>query len=247
MQRVLAHCAWMVAVTVAVGGLWLSTAQAGQLGPIDIYGNLGSVNVNTTSNTVGYLNNTQPNPQTNQYQAQGFSVGPQVGNSAWNIQKIDVGLGSSGSPSPVMQIYSNSAGAPGSVLASFTTGSAVSTKQVYSFTGSFVAQENTSYWVVLSNANSASLESYEWYSEDSFTQPSQKNASGVSYLGTKESNNLASWVDTLQSLSIALYAESTTTAVPEIDPSSFGSALALVAGSLGLLERRARRLLGLTA
>lgn len=33
------------------------------------------------------------------------------------------------------------------------------------------------------------------------------------------------------------------TPVPEIDPSSFGSALALLTGSLGLLERRARRLL----
>ena len=34
--------------------------------------------------------------------------------------------------------------------------------------------------------------------------------------------------------------------VPEIDPSSFGSALALLMGSLGLVERRARRALGLT-
>jgi hypothetical protein len=33
------------------------------------------------------------------------------------------------------------------------------------------------------------------------------------------------------------------TAVPEIDPTSFGSVLALLTGSLGLLERRARRLL----
>ena len=32
------------------------------------------------------------------------------------------------------------------------------------------------------------------------------------------------------------------TAVPEIDPTSFGSALALLTGSLGLLERRTRRL-----
>ena len=32
-----------------------------------------------------------------------------------------------------------------------------------------------------------------------------------------------------------------TTAVPEIDPSSFGSALTLLIGSLGLLERRTRR------
>ena len=243
MQRVLARCAWMVAVTVAVGGLWLSTAHADPIVPIDIYGNLGSVNTTTTSNTVGYLRVEQPN----QYQAQGFSVGPQLGNTAWNIEMIDVGLGASGAPSPVVQIYSNSAGAPGSALASFTAGSAVSAKQVYSFTGSFIAQQNTSYWVVLSNANSGSLESYEWYSNDAFSAPSTNNASGVSYLGTAESNNLASWASTLPSLSIALYATVAVAPVPEIDPSSFGSALALVAGSLGLLERRARRLLGLTA
>ena len=230
------RCAWTVAV--ALGGLTLSTAHAA---PLDVYGNLGAVNVTTTSNTVGYLNNTQ----TNQYQAQGFSVGPQVGNSAWNIQKIDVGLGASGSPSPVMQIYSDASGTPGSVLSSFTTSSTVSAKQVYSFTGSFIAQQNTSYWVVLSNANSASQEAYEWYLNDAFSTPTTNNASGISYLGTKESNNLAPWTDTISLLSIALFAD--VAAVPEIDPSSFGSALALLAGSLGLLERRARRLLGLMA
>jgi len=239
MRKTLARCAWTVAVVA--GGLMLSTAHAA---PVDIYGNLGSVNVNTTSNTAGYLKPSQQN----QYQAQGFSVGPQVGNSAWNIQQIDVGLGSTGSPFPVMQIYSDASGTPGSVLSSFTTSSTVSSKQVYSFTGSFVAQQNTSYWVVLSNANSAvSQQSYEWYLNDTGTTPSQNNASGVSYLGTKESDNGGTWNDTLSSLSIALYANATTPAVPEIDPSSFGSALALVAGSLGLLERRARRLLGLTA
>ncbi len=237
MRRTLMRCAWTVAV--ALGGLTLSTAHAA---PLDVYGNLGAVNVTTTSNTVGYLSLSQ----TNQYQAQGFSVGPQVGNSAWNIQKIDVGLGSSGSPSPVMQIYSNASGTPGSVLSSFTTSSTVSSKQVYSFTGSFVAQQNTSYWVVLSNANSASQESYEWYTNNTFSTPTTNLASGISYLGTKESNNLAPWTDAIPSLSIALYATSTP-AVPEIDPSSFGSVLALMAGSLGLLERRARRLLGLMA
>jgi hypothetical protein len=34
--------------------------------------------------------------------------------------------------------------------------------------------------------------------------------------------------------------------VPEIDPASFGSALALVVGALGILERRARKLLAAT-
>jgi hypothetical protein len=35
-----------------------------------------------------------------------------------------------------------------------------------------------------------------------------------------------------------------TAAVPEIDPASFGSALALVLGSLGMLERKRRRVIG---
>ena len=243
MRKTPARCAWMVAVTFAIGGLCLSAAHAEPVGPVDIYGNLGTVNTTTTSNTVGYLSVVQ----LNQFQAQGFSVGRQVGNSAWNIQQIDLGLGSTGTPSPVVQIFSDVSGAPGSALASFTTTSAIAAKQVYSFTGSFVAQQNTSYWVVLSNANSASLESYEWYTNDAFTQPTTNLASGVSYLGTKESNNGGTWDNTLPSLSIALYATATSTPVPEIDPNSFGSALALVAGSLGLLERRARRLLGLTA
>ncbi|MEN9666723.1 MAG: hypothetical protein RLZZ326_3086 [Planctomycetota bacterium] len=39
-------------------------------------------------------------------------------------------------------------------------------------------------------------------------------------------------------------AEPSPAPVPEIDPASFGSALALVVGALGILERRARKLLG---
>ena len=234
MNRTLVRHAWMVALTVAMGAVSFSPAHAVS---IDIYGNLGTVNTTSTSNTVGYLSNIQ----SNQFQAQGFSVG----GSAWNIESIDLGLGSSGSPFPVVRIFSNSAGSPGSALASFTSGAAVSSKAIYSFTGSFAALENTRYWVVLSNANSASQESYEWYSNDAFSTPSEQNASGLSYLGTKESNDGGAWSNTLPSLSISLRGSSTT--VPEIDPNSLGSVLALVAGSLGLLERRARRMLGLMA
>jgi hypothetical protein len=45
------------------------------------------------------------------------------------------------------------------------------------------------------------------------------------------------WTGTTMSLSVT-----GTAAVPEIDPASLGSALALVLGSLGMLERKARRL-----
>jgi len=47
------------------------------------------------------------------------------------------------------------------------------------------------------------------------------------------------WTATTMSLSVT-----GTSGVPEIDPASFGSALAVVLGSLGLLERKSRRLVG---
>ena len=210
-----------VALAVAAVVFAVTTAEAAPL--VDIYGNLGTVNASTTSNTVGYLSLSQPN----QFQAQGFTVGNQVGSSAWDIKEIQVGLGSSGSPSPVVAIYSNAGFDPDSLLATFSGTTPVSTKGLYTFTGSFTALQATSYWVVLANGNSASQESYEWYTNDAFTTPSQQNASNVNYLGTSENNNLANaWVPAIPSLSIRINAA---VAVPE--PPTY--ALAMVAGVLG--------------
>jgi hypothetical protein len=213
-----------VCLAIAAVVFTVATAEAAPL--VNIYGNLGTVNASTTSNTVGYLSPSQQN----EFQSQGFSVGNQLGSSAWDIQVIQVGLGSSGSPSPVVGIYSDFASlngpVPGNPLATFTGTSAVSSKGIYTFTGSFTALENTSYWVVLSNANSASQESYEWYSNDAFTQPTQQNASNVTYLGTKDRDGVSgTWNNTLPSLSIGINA----VAVPE--PPTY--ALAMVAGVLG--------------
>jgi hypothetical protein len=221
-----------VALAVAAVVFAVATAEAAPL--VNIYGNLGTVNASTTSNTVGYLSLAQQN----QFQSQGFSVGNQLGSSAWDIQVIQVGLGSSGSPSPVVGIYSDFASlngpVPGNPLATFVGTSAVSSKGIYTFTGSFTALENTSYWVVLANANSASQESYEWYSNDAFSQPTQQNASNVNYLGTTERNGFAgTWNSTLPSLSIGIKA----VAVPE--PPTY--ALAMVAGVLGAGAAARRR------
>jgi len=173
---------------------------------------------------VGYLNNAQQN----QFQSQGFSVG----STAYALSRIDLGLGSTGAPSPVVSIYSNSASNPGTSLATFTTTSTVASKQVYSFTGSYTLSANTNYWIVLSNTNSASQESYEWYTNDAFTDPSAKNTSGFTYLGTKEKDGVGgNWNTTISSLSINLAG----TAVPE--PSTY--ALGLIA--TGVLAAMARR------
>lgn len=224
-----------IALAVAAIVFAVTTADAAPTSPINIYGNLGTVNASTTSNTVGYLSLSQQN----QFQSQGFSVGNQFGSSAWDIQEIQVGLGSTGSPSPVVGIYSDFASingaVPGTLLATFTGTTPVSSKGIYTFTGSFTALENTSYWVVLSNANSASQESYEWYSNDAFTPPAQQNASNVTYLGTKERDGVAgTWNSTLPSLSIGVNAVA---AVPE--PPTY--ALAMVAGVLGAGAASRRR------
>ena len=222
-----------VCLAIAAVVFTVATAEAAPL--VNIYGNLGTVNASTTSNTVGYLSPSQQN----EFQSQGFSVGNPLGSSAWDIQVIQVGLGSSGNPSPVVGIYSDFASingpVPGNLLATFTGTSAVSSKAIYTFTGSFTALENTSYWVVLSNANSASQESYEWYSNDAFSQPTQQNASNVTYLGTKQRDGLSgTWNSTLPSLSIGIKAA---VAVPE--PPTY--ALAMVAGVLGAGAAARRR------
>ena len=67
--------------------------------------------------------------------------------------------------------------------------------------------------------------------------------SGLNFLGVGGvwTALLGSQTLTFSELSGLLSFQNSSAPVPEIDPTSFGSALTLLIGSLGLLERRARR------
>jgi len=192
------------------------------------YGNYGTITTSIFSATVGYVNGIQNNTLV----AQGFSID----STSWEIEEIECGLASSDSIAPGAKayLYSETSGAPGSQLAEFTlSGIPLSnSKQTISFTGSYTVQPSTNYWIVLGAENAVSNQgSFEWYLEDTGATPSERNASGMTYVGTKVQNfSGASWTDTLSGLSLRV----TASAVPE--PSTY--ALAMVAGVLGLTARR---------
>lgn len=212
-----------VAFAAAAVFLTVATTTANAAPLTYVYGNYGTIATSIFSATVGYVNGVQNNTLV----AQGFSVGA----TPWDIQQIDVGLASSGTGTtdPRVYLYSDNAGVPGSQLSEFTlSGSPVfNTKQTFFFTGTYTAQPSTNYWVLLKDSNASSQSSFEWYLEDTGATPSERNSSGISYLGTRVQNfSAAPWTDTLNGLSVRVQAVA---AVPE--PPTY--ALAMVAGVLG--------------
>lgn len=200
------------------------TAEAAPIPTTYVYGNLGTIATQVTSNSIGYLNGVQNNASS----AQGFSVG----SSAWELRSIQLGLanGDADLPSPAVQLFTNGSNEPGSLIATLSGpvgGQPVTSKSLYTFSGTVTLSPNTDYWIVLSDTSAASTQSgYEWYADDAFTTPAEKNSSGITYLGTKaQAFTNGAWTNTVPSLSLEVNA----VAVPE--PPTY--ALAMVAGVLG--------------
>ena len=163
--------------------------------------------------------------------AQGFTTG--AGSPLLTIQSISIGAYASSPGGPrTVSIYSNVGNKPGSPL--FTSSATTVTGQstyAFNFSGANLFA-GTSYWVVPDFSTD-----WSWYLNADQTQPDQLNASGYAYLGTvrQQQSSPGTWSNCSQPYSLSIVA---TTGVPELDPSSLGSVVALLGGVLGLLERR---------
>ena len=139
-----------------------------------------------------------------------------------------------------VDVYSNATDVPGSSLGGLSGSDNPASEGQYTYTSTGISLDpSTTYWLVagVSSGDGA----YGWFYDNSGSITS----TGVwsipptsTFAGTSDSGS--SW-DSYPGLPLLFSIEATATSpspVPEIDPNSLGSVLALVLGSLGLLERR---------
>jgi hypothetical protein len=149
-----------------------------------VYGNLGPAGAGSLSSTNTDFGPTDPNERGI---AQGFTVGSS--STLRTIESITLGLFVDGTAQRTVSIYSDNAGVPGTSL---FTSSAVTVgtndKYTFPFSGATLST-NTSYWIVPEGPSS-------WYfNTGPASAPTGQNASGYSYLGTKQLNTSSQWVN----------------------------------------------------
>ena len=222
-------------VALAAAALLFTVATAEAQSQQYVYGNYGTVATSIFSATVGYVNGLQNNTLV----TQGFTTGT----GQWDIKQVDVALAASGTGTTDSRVYlfDDNAGVPGNILSTYSlvNGPVTNSKTTHFFTGSYVADPSTNYWLVLGDANSQTQQtSFEWYLEDTGATPSQRNSSGFSYLGTKVQNfSGAAWTDTLSGLSIRASA----VAVPEPATYAFASMAGLIAAGAAARKKFAAK------
>jgi hypothetical protein len=133
-----------------------------------------------------------------------------------------------------VEIYSNNAGKPGANLGTLTNpGSFGAGSNMFSASGIPTLASASSFWVVLKGIGSGSA-GWNWTND---------TPTGVgSSINTNVSGNSGqTWGGVVSGTPYMMTVNATAaSAVPEIDPASFGSALSLVLGSLAIVERRRR-------
>lgn len=196
---------------------------------VDVYSNLG--NPDSSSNAaIGHNDSTSFDV----YYAQGFTTGT----SLYNIDSVDLALGvtNAGNGTPLLRIYSNNAGLPGTDLGAVFTNPTFGTRAIYnlSLTSPFALAASTSYWLVLSDSTSGSNTKFNWYYSDTFSSPAARNSSGFTFLnGARSINGGTSWTTNTAFAQTGVTINAT--AVPE--PSTWVFA-AMATGLTALVARR---------
>jgi len=203
---------WGVAAAMFVG-------QAATAAPIALY---DSINGSTVFDSDGANNSTW---LANQFNTDAAS---------YDLNSVVLNFSTAPLGTIAVDIYSNNVDQPGAPLGTLTNpGSFGAGSNTFSASGIPTLASANSFWVVLKGIGASSV---NWlYTIDTPT--------GVgSSMNTNFSTNAgASWAGLSSTQPYMMTVNATAaSAVPEIDPASFGSALSLVLGSLAIVERRRR-------
>jgi len=161
--------------------------------------------------------------------------------AGWYLESVTMPVTRTTSGQFFVSVWDNDGtlGTPGTPIGSLTGSIDPSGLETYTAAGSGLPlAANTSYWIVWAALSGSYDLSYtgDTTTTGSWTIPSAGNTQGYTYDGGLTWDLYARSNGTFQ-FAISGSAQGSA-AVPEIDPSSLGSVLALVLGSLGLLERR---------
>ncbi len=203
---------WAIVAAMLVG-------QAANAAPVVLY---DSLNGSTVSDSDGANNS---NWLANQFNTDAAS---------YTLQSVVLDFSAAPLGTIAVDIYSDASGTPSTSLGTLTNpGSFGAGSNTFSASGIPTLASASSFWVVLRGVGASSA---DWlYTSDTPTgvgSSTNTNASG---------NAGASWAGLTSGSPYMMTVNATASAVPEIDPASFGSALSLVLGSLTILERRRRQ------
>jgi hypothetical protein len=232
---------FLIALFAATSALSTCTARAG-LVLLDNTSGLTSWNSSSSSNFSG------------NYEANAKILGMTfvTGSASYDIDSVSVAMAyGNGSLTPTMRLSvfengstSNTAPADGATATYFQdfSGSTFnSTQQIYTFSPSATwnLKANTSYsvWLGTSETNFTNNAALRWYQASA----AASSTLGFAQTGGFYSTNGGASYSAGSSLSMQLTGTAAA-AVPELDPTGIGSVLALIAGVLGILERRRTRL-----
>ncbi|MCY3013702.1 MAG: hypothetical protein NT171_03220 [Planctomycetota bacterium] len=155
--------------------------------------------------------------------------------ASYTLQSVVLDFAAAPLGTIAVDIYSDASGTPSTSLGTLTNpGSFGAGSNTFSATGIPTLATSSSFWVVLRGVSSGSV-SWNWTSDTptGFGSSTNTNLSG---------NSGQTWGGLVSGSPYMMTINATTSAaVPEIDPASFGSALSLVLGSLSLLGRRRRQ------